>query len=160
MTSPLLPQRCAFPPCANSFPQLNHRKKYCSGCCRVKDFNRRKNKQENTSAVQLTQKDSGVPGSPNSLPTPVPLPLEKEPAETKKGMSLAGVGESAVGTAGVMFLKDQLFDKQHRSQMQQQLNQLLQQQAFIARQIQELKNQVDKLNKAKNPSGWAKDLLL
>ena len=47
-----------------------------------------------------------------------------EPAEAKKGMTLAGVGEAAIGTAGVMLLKDQLFDKDHRIQVQQQMSHL------------------------------------
>jgi hypothetical protein len=161
MESPLFPQRCAFPPCTNSFPQLNRRKKYCSGCCRVKDFNRRQKQQENNSAIPAVRQKLSVQKESAPLAAP-PLPPSQgeEPAETTKGMSLAGVGESAIGTAGVLLLKDQLFDKQNRDQLQLQLTKLLQQQAFIARQLQELKNQVDKLNKANTPSGWAKDLLL
>jgi hypothetical protein len=161
MNPSLLPQRCAFPPCTNSFPRSKRRKKYCSGCCRVKDFNRRKNKQENNSAIPAArQKLSVLKESVPLAAPPLPLSQGEEPAETKKGMSLVGVGESAIGTAGVLLLKDQLFDKQNRDRLQLQLTKLLQQQAFIARQLQELKNQVNKLNKANTPSGWAKDLLL
>jgi hypothetical protein len=161
MDPSLLPQRCAFPPCTNSFPRPKHRKKYCSGCCRVKDFNRRQKQQENNSAIPVARQKLSVLKESAPLVAPrLPLPPGEEPAETKKGMSMVGVGESALGTAGVLLLKDQLFDKQNRDQLQLQLTKLLQQQAFIARQLQELKNKVDKLNKANEPSGWARDLLL
>ena len=75
-------------------------------------------------------------------------------------MSLAGVGESAIGTAGVLFLKDQLIDKNHRSQLQQQIGQLLRQQALIARQLQEVNKKMDMLSKGNKDSLLAEKLLM
>lgn len=75
-------------------------------------------------------------------------------------MTLAGVGESAVGTAAALLLKDQVFDKNHRNHLQQQIDQLLQQQAKISRQIQELNRKMDQLSKGKEESSWAEKLLM
>jgi hypothetical protein len=154
-------QRCAFPPCTNSFPRLNRKKKYCSGCCRVKDFNRRKRKQETLPVSPAVQKDSALskvdPAFLAGLPA---VPSQgQEPKEDTKGISLVGIGESAIGTAGVMLLKDQLFDKDHRIQLQQQMNQLLKQQAMLSRQIQAINLKIDKLSKETTPS-WGENLLI
>lgn len=73
---------------------------------------------------------------------------------------MAGVGESAIGTAGVLFLKDQLIDKNHRSQLQQQIGQLLRQQALIARQLQEVNKKMDMLSKGNKDSLLAEKLLM
>ena len=156
-----LEQRCAFPPCTNSFPRLHLKKKYCSGCCRVKDFNRRKKRQENISGIIADQKEEKALQK-TSLHKSPPLTLSQpeEPTEQKKGMTLTGVGESAIGTAGVLFMKDQLFDKDHRKQLQQQMHQLFQQQAWISKQIQELNKKMDQFGREKEGPDWAKKLLL
>ena len=124
-------QRCAFPPCTNSFPRLNHKKKYCSGCCRVKDFNRRKKQQKDASSIPAVRKEVKALQESSALAaSPILFHQAEEPVEPKKGMTFAGVGESALGTAGVLLLKDQLFDKNHRIQLQQQMSHLLKQQFF------------------------------
>ena len=154
-------QRCAFTPCTNSFSKLNHKKKYCSGCCRVKDFNRRKKQQEFISSIPAVRKEVKVLQEPTALAS---LPLVKcqaeETNEPKKGMTLAGVGESAVGTAGMLLLKDQLFDKSHRNQLQQQIHHLLKQQAQISHQLQEVNRKMDMLSKGNLDSSWAEKLLM
>ena len=156
-------QRCAFPPCTNSFPKPKNGKKYCSGCCRTKDCNRRKRLQEKLSVVPVNSGES-KPSTvePFSLYGPSLIPVQPVNAQPvpKGGMSLAGVGESAIGTAGVLFMKDQLFDKDHRNQLQQQMNQLLQQQAMISKQIQELNKKVDQLSKERESPSWAEKLLM
>lgn len=156
-------QKCAFPPCTNSFPRLNRKKKYCSGCCRVKDFNRRKRKQEKLSGtpdLNVETRPSMV--EPANLAAPsITLPQAGvAQVDAKKGMTLAGVGEAAIGTAGVMLLKDRLFDKDHRVQLQQQMNQLLHQQAWISRQLQELKQKMDQFSKAKEAPNWPEKLMM
>jgi hypothetical protein len=154
-------QRCAFPPCTNSFPRLNRKKKYCSGCCRVKDFNRRKNQQEDTVVIPAVRKETRPSTvEPSALSAPPLEPKQIEEPTAKKGMSLAGVGEAAIGTAGMLLLKDQLFDKEHRTKLQQQMNQLLQQQAWNARQLQEIKQKLEQLSKAKEDPSWAEKLLI
>jgi translation initiation factor RLI1 len=155
-------QRCAFPPCTNSFPRLNRKKKYCSGCCRVKDFNRRKRRQEKFYETPAENKDTKLAMmEPANLVAPSISSLQTEAtqAEVKKGMTLTGVGEAAIGTAGVMLLKDQLFDKEHRNQLQQQMSQLLKHQAMLSRQIQAINQKIDKLSKETTPS-WSKNLLM
>lgn len=98
---------------------------------------------------------------PASLAAPPIIPPQTEESTgAKKGMTLAGVGESAIGTAGVMLLKDQLFDKDHRVKFQQQMNHLLQQQAFISRQLQEMKEKLDQLSKMEEASSRAEKLLM
>ena len=148
-------QRCAFPPCTNSFPRLNSKKKYCSGCCRVKDFNRRKKRQEDILNITTDCKEEKTLQK-ISLPGAAPHALGQTeiPTEQKKGMTLAGVGEAALGTAGVLLMKDQLFNKDHRKQLQQQMNQLFQQQAIIYKQIQELNKKMDQLGKGKAHLCW------
>ena len=144
-----LQKQCAFPGCINSFALLRPRKKYCCGCCRVKDFNRRKRQQETSitepaasKEVTKDKQEVGGMGAMPMLPTAIPA---VEPAS--KGMSMAGVGESAVGTAGVLLLKDQLFDKAHRNQLQQQLNQLLRQQSWIYSQVLAIHTKIEQLSK-------------
>ncbi|AHM60523.1 hypothetical protein D770_11330 [Flammeovirgaceae bacterium 311] len=146
-----LQKQCAFPGCTNSFALLRPKKKYCCGCCRVKDFNRRKRQQETlitapAASREVTKDKQEIVGmGMGTMPTlPTPMPAA-EPAS--KGMSMAGVGESAVGTAGVLLLKDQLFDKAHRNQLQQQLNQLLQQQSWIYSQILAIHTKIEQLSK-------------
>lgn len=142
-------KQCAFPSCTNSFTLLRPRKKFCCGCCRVKDFNRRKRQQENLLTAPAASKEvtkakqevvgmEAVPMLPTTVPSADPAP---------KGMSMAGVGESAVGTAGVLLLKDQLFDKAHRNQLNQQLNQLLQQQSWIYSQVLVIHTKIEQLSK-------------
>ena len=84
----------------------------------------------------------------------------QEPKENNKGMILAGVGEAAIGTAGVMFLKHQLIDKENQNQLQYKMNQLLKQQAIISRQIQAISQKVDKLCKKDDTSSWNENLLM
>lgn len=67
-------------------------------------------------------------------------------------MTLAGVGESAIGTAGMLLLKDQLFDKDYRDKLQQQ--------AWNARQLQVVRQRLDQLCKAKEDSSWGEKLLM
>lgn len=143
-----LQKQCAFPNCTNSFILLRPRKKFCCGCCRVKDFNRRKRQQETglteplaSKEVAKVEKEVGIAAMP-MLPTTLPV------AETaQKGMSMAGVGEAAVGTAGMLLLKDQLFDKAHRNQLNQQLNKLLQQQSWIYSQILSIHTKIEQFSK-------------
>jgi hypothetical protein len=128
----------------------------------VKDFNRRKRNQEQhyeAPAVKRETKPTMMELGSLAAPPVVPPQVEAS-VEAKKGMTLAGVGESAIGTAGVMLLKDQLFDKEHRKQFQQQMNQLLQQQAWISRQILDLKNKMDQLCNAKETSSWHQKLMM
>jgi hypothetical protein len=155
-------QRCAFPPCTHSFPKLNHKKKYCSGCCRVKDFNRRKRNQDQhyvAPAVSSVIKPSMV--EPVSLVAlPVVPPQIEGLAVVKKGMSLAGVGESAIGTAGAMLLKDWLFDKNHRAKLEQQMDQFQMEQAIIVRQLQELIQEIKQPCRVKEGAPWEDNLLM
>ena len=150
MQNIILRKQCDFPSCTNSFELLRPRKKYCCSCCRVKDFNRRKRQQKilptaplPAASKELTKaKEEAAIAAMPSLPTAIPA---GQPAQ--KGMSMAGVGESAVGTAGVLLLKDQLFDKAHRNQVNQQLNQLLQQQSWIYSQILAMHKKIDQIPK-------------
>lgn len=92
---------------------------------------------------------------------PIPSPQAEAPqTELKKGITLAGVGEAAIGTAGVMFLKEQFVDKEHRNQLQQQMNYLIQQQAWNARQLQEVRQKLEQLCKAKEDSSWDGKMLI
>ncbi len=70
------------------------------------------------------------------------------------------VGEAAIGTARVMLLKDQLFDKDHRKQLQQQMSQLLKQQILIAQQLKEIKREMEEQRKWKVGSFWPEKPLM
>ncbi|WP_017733025.1 hypothetical protein [Nafulsella turpanensis] len=75
-------------------------------------------------------------------------------------MSLAGIGNTAVGTAGVLLLKDQLFDKEHRVRLQQQMGHLLRQQAWIVKQMGVLSQEISRLGKPKEGSSFSGDLMI
>ena len=113
-----------------------------------------------TPAENKDTKLSIVESASLAAPPFIPSQAEAPQPEVKKGISLAGVGEAAIGTAGVMLLKDQLFDKDHRIQLQQQISHLLKQQNLIARQLQELTRKMDMLSKGNKDSSWAEKLLL
>ena len=104
----------------------NRRKRYCSNSCRVQDCNHRKTRGDQSRAV-VKANDNALEG--------VAVAAQVEEKPQAKGMTMAGVGESAVGTAGVLLLKDQLFDKKYRQQVEQQLALLVHQHARMAQDI-------------------------